>query len=146
MMAHDERGLTLVESLLSLTIILLLVGLPYSFSSLSSKALEEDLFFTRFEHKMNQMQLYSMVSNQQSYLDIHREGIRCSTSGQDNNEWDEYLEYPDTVQLVSRPVFFYFIGGTGRTSRFGSLVFQTSKGEVKIVFQISNGRYRIQRE
>lgn len=138
-----SAGFSLVEALLSLLVVSAILALPSHHSNQYGVALEEALFFNQVESKMNEMQLHAITSQRMSHVRFLRRGVVFQTSQQAPTAERTYIEYPPSVQLKSDSFYFDFKGGSGRTNQFKTLTFNTAKGEVSFVFQISNGRYHI---
>ena len=146
MKSSDEQGFTLIEALITLFLISLLTSLPYYHSKQSAISIEEDMFFSSVEAEMNKMQLYAITSGLRTQVIFTSQAVFFNVPGDSEHPYTSRLDYPETVSKIRNDTFlFNFLHYTGRTNKFGNITFNLSKGELSIVFQISNGRYRIQR-
>lgn len=146
MKSPDDQGFTLIETLIVLFLISLLTSLPYYHSKQSSISIEEDIFFSSVEAEMNKMQLYAITSGQKTQVTFSSKAVFFSIPSYPEHPYNSRLDYPETVSKIQKEAFlFSFLPYTGRTNKFGNINFKLSKGDLSIVFQISNGRYRIQK-
>lgn len=140
-----QAGFTLIESLISLMIVSLILALPSYHSKQYAIRLEEELFFNQVESKMNEMQMQAITSNKMTHVRFLKDGIVFKSSIRAGEIERCLIRYPESVGLINNHLYFDFKGGSGRTNRFKRLRFTTSKGELNLVFQISNGRYHFTR-
>lgn len=146
MKSFDDQGFTLIEALIVLFIVSLLISLPYHHSKRGSISIEENLFFSSVEAEMNKMQLYAIISGRKTQVTFSSKAVFFNVPDYPEHPYNSKLDYPKTVSKVKREVFaFDFLPGTGRTNRFSNIAFKLSEGDLSIVFQISNGRYYIQK-
>ena len=125
------RAFTLLESLLTLavtsTLLLLLSGSVKS----SFESVEQQLFFTEFEHFYTESQKLSLASQTPVQLNINRSGI--------SNGY-QHLSLPAGVRVSEDKIIRF--DKAGGNSSLAKIVFETKKNKISYQLYMGNGKFK----
>lgn len=127
-----SRGFTLLESLLTLSVVSFLSLLFVSTVHLTLEATRESIFWTQFEDLYESSQILAVKSQQEVSLQISENGI---------SNGKETLALPDTVHVVT-PKVITFTAATGGNSSLEHIQFQSRQGRIRYQLYLGSGRYR----
>ncbi|XJZ26204.1 competence type IV pilus minor pilin ComGD [Bacillota bacterium Lsc_1132] len=143
-MKFSERGFTLAESLLVLSVFMIVSSITaFSLKPQYEKA-EMESFLTQFQADLFYAQQYAMVHQSETTINIqadqHYYYIRA--------RYDQPLlvrrEYSKNINVrqLSQPLFFKFTPD-GNISKFGSLSIKLGTKSYQLTFLIGKGRFYV---
>lgn len=142
---RNERGLTLIEILIVLFVMMCVTGIVTKISLKVAETKELDRFFEQLQLDIQFIQTYSM--QQQQYVSMkfesppHRYVIK-----KDHHSLLYERYFPKGVKFInsSSTVKTLIYNFDGRVTTAGTLYFQTPKGIKKVVITLGFGRSRVE--
>ena len=150
----QEKGFTLVETLITLLITSLLILLPSLSISKMTRSIEIDLFFRELSSHITMMQNHAILSNETTKVEFSPKMniIRFKV----NNGYGLVHPLDGEISLDGRGCKFYgeefqaveFKKNTGNISvlaGYWRIKFETNKGLYELVFKLGSGRFDIRK-
>ncbi|MFD1206375.1 MULTISPECIES: competence type IV pilus minor pilin ComGD [Sporosarcina] len=135
-----EKGFTLLELLLVLSIVSILILLIIPFGDRWIREQSEDEAIAVFISSVHQMQAYSIANEAHTTIKFRNSGKSYSLYAPNTTEIAT-IDFPPSMRFVSssslNEVAFH---PNGHILKTGSIVFRTSRGDVRLAFQLEHGR------
>ncbi|WP_062355902.1 competence type IV pilus minor pilin ComGD [Bacillus kwashiorkori] len=138
----SQKGFTLIEVLLALTIFLMLVSfLPPLYTSLSDK-IETKIFLQQLEEDLYYAQQYAMVNRTPVYYQVYKSmnEYRIWPFGQDVMI---RRKIPANITVDGGTVLSNYFKSNGNVPSFGTIHFQKGKKLYVLTLHIGRGRFVI---
>lgn len=141
----NDSGFSLIESLIVLSIIGLLIGLPATQLTHISKQSETQLFFDDLSASITLIHNYAVLNNEWTSMEYRpsRGTIYFKVVGNNSHPINHVLTVPSHMTIISTADEIRFLRGAGTISNPRTVTFQTINGRVQCVFQIGSGRFDI---
>ncbi|MFJ8066720.1 competence type IV pilus minor pilin ComGD [Psychrobacillus sp. NPDC096426] len=135
----NERGFTLVETMLVLSIVMVITTSVVYVTTTKVEAAEEKRFFRQFHLDVQRLQSIAIGENKYTYLNFDMNGSKYIAKSA-NIPLFEY-EVPKHMRLsidsYLKGIAFH---PNGAVSQFGTFTFDTRKGHKIVTVYIGNGR------
>lgn len=143
----NNKGFSLLESLLVLFILSLLLLIPPTVSSSYKNRIQEELFLYEVKKQISFMQNYAVVTGDltsfRTFPEYDKINFRLTYDRQHPYSRDVYL--PETVSLEPPGRLYTFQRKTGYNTELERITFNFEKEKVEIVFQMGGGKYYVER-
>lgn len=148
MRVMNEKGFTLPEVLLVLTVSVILLGIPQVVSASYTQKMEERLFLEQLQSSIAMIQNDAILNERVTQMQTFRDNklIRFTVVGDSSNSLNHTLELPESVSLIDSTMTYRFSSGSGNLGEMERLSIRIGKEKVELVFQMGSGRYKIERE
>ncbi|WP_312092220.1 competence type IV pilus minor pilin ComGD [Niallia sp.] len=137
----NQRGFTLVEMLVAVSLLVVLSSLSVFLVTSQQTSLNEDYFITQLEADLYYAQAYAIANQQQLqvkiYTTINRYNIRGDVKT--GNIVDRY--YDKEIVFINESTLSFTINSSGNFSKFGTYEFRIGKQAYKLTIQIGKGRF-----
>ncbi|MGE8204500.1 competence type IV pilus minor pilin ComGD [Heyndrickxia sp. NPDC080065] len=145
MLIKSNRGFTLVESL----VVLLVISVFMFIGSISVKKLsasiERNNFITQLESDLYYAQSYAMNRHESVLVQFYPYYNQYLAVSKNNNKTLFDRKLPVSIEMLNGGTFTsYMILPDGNISKFGTLKFKWNQKDIKLVFNIGRGRFRIE--
>ncbi len=143
-----EKGFSLLETLLALSITLSLLLLPSAYVSKHVDHIQEELFFKRFQSHYEMAQNHAILTgdNVRIFFNKGNRNINFEYTANPNHFIGERLYYPDSISQKTDTYTFRILGHTGSLSSFKTTRYQVGDENVEIAFQMGKGKYILRRD
>ncbi|GIN85494.1 competence protein ComGD [Heyndrickxia sporothermodurans] len=140
----NNNGFTLVEMLVVLLIfsLLLLFG-GYSVNALRG-TLERDVFFNQLEADLYYVQNYAINRHESVFVQFYPFYDRYTVTSINTKEVLLNRQLPSTIDMMEGSFTSYIITPDGNTNKFGTIKFKRNQTEIRLIFNIGRGRFRIE--
>lgn len=143
----NEEGFTLLESIVVLFIVTLTLSLPSVQTHEVHGKLEEELFFTELESRLQTMQTLAIVSGTRSMVTTYPSSQRIGFQNAGQSSESSLLKamiLPESVSLVAGNVQqFHYNGQTGNVSAPLTIRFLANKRRRNVTIQLGSGRHLV---
>lgn len=138
------NGFTLVEMLIVLLIfsLLLLIG-GYSVNALRG-TLERDVFFNQLEADLYYVQNYAINRHESVFVQFYPFYDRYTVTSINTKEVLLSRQLPSSIDMMEGSFTSYIITPDGNTNKFGTIKFKRNQTEIRLIFNIGRGRFRIE--
>lgn len=137
----NDRGFTLIETILTLSIIMILFGLPTFIANKTYEKVQNMLFFEAFQSHLFATQSYALLANKKTSLDILKTGtVHYQVLFDANGIVNQELSIPKTLK-VDKNNSIHYAARTGRPSSFKTIHFKGLDKSYTFKFQMGSGRY-----
>ncbi|MGE6259002.1 competence type IV pilus minor pilin ComGD [Heyndrickxia sporothermodurans] len=140
----NNNGFTLVEMLIVLLIfsLLLLIG-GYSVNALRG-TLERDVFFNQLEADLYYVQNYAINRHESVFVQFYPFYDRYTVTSINTKEVLLSRQLPSSIGMMEGSFTSYIITPDGNTNKFGTIKFKRNRTEIRLIFNIGRGRFRIE--
>ncbi|MCC5889655.1 MAG: hypothetical protein JJU01_03730 [Alkalibacterium sp.] len=142
---RDEAGVTFIESIMVLSIVSFIIGLPAVQLNHIRKQSETQLFFDSLSASITLIQNYAVLNNEWTSMEYRpsRGTIHFRVVGNSSHPINHVLTVPEHMKILSTANEIRYVRRSGTISNPHTLAFQTINGKVECVFQIGSGRFDI---
>lgn len=142
---RNEDGVTFIESIIVLSVIGFIIGLPVVQLNHVRMQSETQLFFDSLSASITLIQNYAVLNNEWTSMEYRpsRGTIYFKVVGKNTHPVNHVLTVPEHMKILSTANEIRFIRSSGTISNPHTLAFQTINGKVECVFQIGSGRFDI---
>lgn len=142
---REDAGVTFIESVMVLSVISFIIGLPVLQLTHVRKQSETQLFFDSLSSSITLIQNYAVLNNEWTAMEYRpsRGTIYFKVLGDSSHPVNHVLTVPDHMTILSTANEVRFLSKSGTISNPHTLAFQTVNGKVECVFQIGSGRFDI---
>lgn len=149
-MDNNQSGFTLIESLIVLSVFMLIASLSLIFLKPHYQFLEKERFLSLFTSDILYSQQYAISNQTRLTVYIQPTERLIYVQRQYTFEYIVKREIPSSIKiekgsLGSRTISFDILPDGGTTD-FGTFFFIVGKERYKVVFQIGAGRFYVTRE
>ena len=134
----DEKGFTIIELLLVLSIVMVVSSSVILLSSSRLEEMEEERFYKQLHMDIQRIQAISIGESKYTYL--HFINNRTSYQAKSANVTLFEKEFPKNMRLADestiKTISFH---PNGNLNNFGNLLFETERGEKRITIYIGRG-------
>lgn len=142
-----QKGFIFLESLLVLSIAVILFSLPMAVTRDSAHKMDVNLFKDSLTNSITSAQNYAVLSGNRIKISLfpkHKE-ITFKVLAEYSYPYDHSLFLPEGIELLNTRVYsYYFNGESGNMPQFDPIVFSVDGEIQKIVFQIGSGKFEWQ--
>ncbi|WP_370627158.1 competence type IV pilus minor pilin ComGD [Psychrobacillus sp. INOP01] len=134
----NEKGYTLIEMLLVLTIVMVVSSSVLFITSTKMKDMEEERFYRQLHLDILRLQAISIGENRYTYLNFpnNRTQYKAESAG---TVWFEN-DLPKNMRLSDESTLKVIsFHPNGNINSFGNLLFETERGVKRITFYIGRG-------
>ena len=149
MIKLDEKGFTLLETILVLMITSSLLLFPVLLIENVTESVQIDLFFRELTSKITNMQSYAILHDQTTDIQFNPEEntikFRIVDANVQNDILNETWELDDTYYCLKGKTTktFGFKRGTGNITKSNRISFHTTQGEYELIYLMGSGRFEI---
>ena len=134
----NEKGFTMIEMLLVLSIVMVVSSSVLFISSTKIKEMEEERFYRQLHLDIQRLQAFSIGEFKYTYLEFSNFRTRYEAKSGDEILFEKDL--PKNMRLADestlKRVAFH---PNGNITNFGNLLFETERGEKRITVYIGRG-------
>ncbi|MCD4838191.1 type II secretion system GspH family protein [Neobacillus sedimentimangrovi] len=143
-MKNDQRGFTLVESLVVLSIFILLSSVTVFSLKPQYSSMDEKAFFTQLKADLYYAQIYAISHQQEVSVSIFPNQFQYIIWVRPNEKPIIKRNYSTNLYLKegSIPLAFKFLQD-GNIDKFGSFYIQSKKKTYRMTFLIGKGRFYV---
>lgn len=143
----DNKGFTLIESLLVLFILSLLLLIPPTVASSYKNRIQEELFLYEVRNQISFMQNYAVVTGELTSFRTFPENdlISFRPNYDYQHPYRQNVYAPETVSIEKPGKEIKFNRKSGYNNRPKRIVFNFEKEKVELVFQMGGGKYYVER-
>lgn len=149
-MKNNEAGFTLIESMMVLSIFLLIVSLSLFFLKPHYQFEEKERFITLFTSDILYAQQYAISQQVRLLVDLESNGNQYYVSERITGDTILERSIPDSIKIergtLGKRSLSFEILPDGGVSDFGTFFFIVGEVRYKVVFQIGAGRFYIVKE
>lgn len=143
--AQDQKGFTLVETLVVLSLIWIFLLIPViPFQSIQEE-LETKQFFKELEATMTLFQNHAILNGETTRFETRpaaREiAFRVVTDR--DHALNQKLKIPEHIELVSASRIYRFVSGSGNQGNLNPIRFKTDSQVIVIQFSLGSGRFDV---
>lgn len=137
----NARGFTLIETILILSIIMVLFGLPTVIANKTYEKVQKMLFFEAFQSHLLATQNYALLAKKKTSLTIFKSGtVRYQVLSEAKGVVNQELTIPKSLTVDNNNSIRY-AAKTGRPSSFKTIKFKSLDKSYTFKFQMGSGRY-----
>ncbi|OJF94302.1 competence type IV pilus minor pilin ComGD [Alkalibacterium sp. 20] len=144
----QDKGFTLIEVLLVLSLVSLLATFPVVHFTQIKKETETQLFFESLRSSITLIQSEAIVNHHWTKMEVRPTNrlIRFRVTGADNTKHpaNHILYLPESISLVGTTKDYSFSSGSGNLGNINVIYFNTIHGRVSVSFQMGSGRFVIE--
>lgn len=136
---RNEKGFTLIETVLILSIVMVITSSIVFVSTSKLVEAEEKRFFRQFHLDIQKLQSIGIAENKLTNLSFEENGSKYVGKWRDTRLFEHKL--PKNIRLNSGSTLLgVSFHPNGTVSQFGTFFFETSKGEKTVTIYIGGGR------
>lgn len=136
---RNEKGFTLIETILVLSIVMVITSSIIYVTSSKIEEVEEKRFFRQFHLDMQRMQSIAIGEYKYTYINFVKNGSKYEAKSS-NAPLFEY-ELPKHMRLsIYSNLSGIAFHPNGTVSQFGTFLFETEKGTKTVTVYIGTGR------
>ncbi|WP_433958748.1 competence type IV pilus minor pilin ComGD [Cytobacillus horneckiae] len=142
---NNERGFTLIESLIVLSIFLLIMTISALMISPRIQRMDDEAFFAKFKADILYAQNYALAN--QTIVSVFILPDQNEYRFVDGQQTILTHTYNERYQVIERtmPLYFQF-SANGNVNKFGYFYVQTDDVKYQVMFQIGRGRFYVTEE
>ncbi len=139
----QEDGFTFVETLLVLTIVMVIITFPIVQTKGVQEDMETALFFESFRSSITLMHNHAILNNQWTVIETKPDNreVHFRVLGVRNHPLEHRLRLPDSVSFRGSTMRFEFHPGSGTQAQLSPCRIQTKDGMVTLSFKMGSGRF-----
>ena len=141
-----SEGFTLIETVLVLSVVSLILSIPFvHFNKLRVES-ETQLFFESLGSSITLVQTYAILNQEWTVMDVRpgSRDISFRVVNDRNHPIAHKLPLPESLSLPGGAREFRFSSNTGNQSDILQVPFETTKGKVNFKFKFGKGRFTIE--
>ncbi|MBP3041135.1 type II secretion system protein [Bacillaceae bacterium Marseille-Q3522] len=141
-MMKNEQGFTLSESLIVLSIVLLIASVSVMQIKIQTEQIEAQIFFTQLKGDILYAQQYAISHRKTVYMQIHAKEhyYVCQAGFSGKKLTKRYYSENISIQRATMPLSFSF-SASGNINTFGILYLTIHDEAYNIIFQLGKGRF-----
>lgn len=142
---NNYKGYTLIE----VVIVLHILSLFLLFGSISINSLwdtlERNVFINQLEADLYYVQTYAMNRHVSVYVQFYPYYDRYTATSINSKNILLDRNLPASIDMMDGSFTSYMITPDGNTNKFGTIKFKRKNEEIKLIFNIGRGRFRIEK-
>ncbi|MEK5523498.1 competence type IV pilus minor pilin ComGD [Heyndrickxia sp. FSL W8-0423] len=144
MMIKNNRGFTLMEVLIVLLVLSIFIGLGFTSMKPIWSSLEKGMFISQMEADLYYVQSYAVNRHESVVVQFYPFNDRYIATSVTSKSKIVDRTLPASVDMMNGSFTSFMITPDGNTNKFGTLKFKHSGKEMKLIFNIGRGRFRIE--
>lgn len=138
-----EDGFTLIETLLVLSILMIIITFPQAQTKGVQEDMETALFIESFRSSITLMQSHAIMNHQRTIIDTKPENreVHFRVHGVRNHPLEHRLSLPDSISFRGSAMSFVFLPGSGTQAQLSPCRMQTKDGLLTLSFKMGSGRF-----
>ncbi|WP_423188789.1 competence type IV pilus minor pilin ComGD [Alkalibacterium sp. f15] len=144
----QDKGFTLIEVLLVLSLVSLLATFPVLHFAQIKKETETQLFFESLRSSITLIQSEAIVNNHWTMMEVRPTNrlirFRVTGAGNSKHPSNHILYLPESISVVGIMRDYSFSSGSGNLGNINVIHFNTIHGRVSVSFQMGSGRFVIE--
>ncbi|QQZ10872.1 competence type IV pilus minor pilin ComGD [Heyndrickxia vini] len=146
MIIKDNRGFTLIEVLVVLIVLSIFIGLGFTRMKPIWRSLEKGMFISQMEADLYFVQAYAVNRHESVVVQFYPFNDRYIATSVTSNSKILDRTLPTSIDMMNGSFTSYTITPDGNINKFGTLKFKHSEKELKLIFNIGRGRFRIEEQ
>ena len=144
---NQDKGFTLIEVLLVLSVVSLLATVPVMQFTQLKKETETQLFFEQLRSSITLIQSEAILNHQWTSMEVYPSNrlILFEVEGAENTSHpaNHVLHLPESISLLGKSKVYSFSAGSGNLGNINELNFETIHGRKTLSFKMGSGRFEI---
>ncbi|MFC6463835.1 competence type IV pilus minor pilin ComGD [Marinilactibacillus sp. GCM10026970] len=143
--AQDQKGFTLVETLVVLSLIWIFLLIPViPFQSIQEET-ETKQFFKELESTITLIQNHAILNGETTRFETRPDAkeIAFRVVTDRNHPLNENLKIPEHIELVSASRVYRFVSDSGNQGNLNPIRFKTDNQLIVIQFSLGSGRFDV---